>query len=127
LKQKLFFKDAVEIFRGESAPEIRKTLLNSPFNPRPLKLLPHLLHPKSCKLKKTREQSQNIINLWFQLFSEILGDDRLSEKLWNTLYLILGDEGTPETNITTNLPEKNTQRYKEGRCELENNLGWKPS
>jgi hypothetical protein len=56
------------------------------------------------------EQSQNVINLWFQLFSEILGDDRLTEKLQNTLYLVLGDEGTPETIVTTNLPEKNTQR-----------------
>jgi hypothetical protein len=30
--------------------------------------------------------------------------------LQNTLYLVLGDEGTPERIITTNLPEKNTQR-----------------
>jgi len=44
------------------------------------------------------------------LFFDILGDDKLTEKLCNTLYLILGNEGTPEAIVRTNLPEKNTQR-----------------
>jgi hypothetical protein len=60
--------------------------------------------------RKHPEQSQSVINLWFQLFFDILGDDQLTEKLCNTLYLILGNEGTPEAIVRTNLPEKNTQR-----------------
>jgi hypothetical protein len=56
------------------------------------------------------EQSQSLINLWFQLFFDILEDEQLTEKLRNTLYLILGNEGTLDAIVRTNLPEKNTQR-----------------
>jgi hypothetical protein len=62
--------------------------------------------------KRHPEQSQNLINLWFQFFFDILGDDQITKKLHNTLYLILGNEGTPKSIIRTNLPEKNTQRIK---------------
>jgi hypothetical protein len=56
------------------------------------------------------EQSQNVVDLWFQLFYDILGNDQLTEKLRNALYLVLGTEESPEMRIRTNLPEKNTQR-----------------
>jgi hypothetical protein len=38
------------------------------------------------------EQPQNVVDLWFQLFSDILGNDQLTEKLCNALYLVLGNE-----------------------------------
>jgi hypothetical protein len=41
------------------------------------------------------------------------------------LYLDLGDEGTPETIVTTNLLEKNTQRIQIRKVRTGNNLGWK--
>ena len=62
--------------------------------------------------KRHPEQSQSIINLWFELFFDIIGDDQLIENLCNTMYLILGNEGTPKVIVMTNLPEKNTQRIK---------------
>jgi hypothetical protein len=76
-----------------------------------LNTLPHHPHLGILKTQKdTLSNLKNVIDLWFHLFSEILGDDKLIDKLWNTLYLVLGDEGTPKTIVTTNLPEKNTQR-----------------
>jgi hypothetical protein len=60
----------------------------------------------SRQLKKP----QNVVNLWFQLFSDILGNDQLTEKLCNALYLVLGNEEPIEAGIRTNLPKKSTQR-----------------
>ena len=54
------------------------------------------------------KQIQNVVNLWFQLFSYILGNDQLTQKLHNALYLVLGIEESSEARIMTNLPEKNT-------------------
>jgi hypothetical protein len=31
------------------------------------------------------EKSQSVINIWFQLFFDILGDEKLTEKLCNNL------------------------------------------
>jgi hypothetical protein len=96
LKKKLFFKDAVEIFRGESALEIREKISKVTVQPKTSQALASPSAPKNpVNSRRPHEQSQDIINLWFQLFSEILGDERLSEKLQNTLYLILRDERTP--------------------------------
>jgi hypothetical protein len=63
------------------------------------------------------EQSQNVVNLWFQLFSDILGNDQLTEKLHNALYLVLGMEESPGARIMTNLPEKNTQRVQRRKIQ----------
>jgi hypothetical protein len=59
---------------------------------------------------RQREQPKNVVNLWFQLFSDILGNNQLKEKLCNALYLVLGNEEPIESRIRTNLPEKSTQR-----------------
>jgi hypothetical protein len=121
LKQKIFFKDAVEIFRGEFSPEIRENPPKVTLQPKTAQAPASPLAPRNnVNSRRPREQSQNIINLWFQLFSEILGDDRLSKKFHNTFYLILGDEGTPETTITTNLLEKNTQRVQRRKVRIGN-------
>jgi hypothetical protein len=52
------------------------------------------------------EQPKNVVGLWFQLFSDILGNDQLIEKLCNALYLVLGNEESLETRIRTNIAEK---------------------
>jgi hypothetical protein len=54
------------------------------------------------------EQPENVVNLWFQLFSDILGNDQLTKKLRNVLYLFLGNEEPIEAGIRANLPEKST-------------------
>jgi hypothetical protein len=56
------------------------------------------------------EQPQNVVDLWFQLFSDIPGNDQLTNKLCNALYLVLGNEEPLEASIRVNLPEKSTQR-----------------
>jgi hypothetical protein len=56
------------------------------------------------------EQPQNVVDLWFQLFSDILGNDQLTENFCNALYLVLGNEEPLEARIRANLPEKSTQR-----------------
>jgi hypothetical protein len=56
------------------------------------------------------EQPQNVVDLWFQLFYDNLGNDQLTKKLCNALYLVLGNEESTETRIRTNIREKSTQR-----------------
>jgi hypothetical protein len=111
VKKNLFFKDAIEIFKSPPNLEIMK-------NPRKFACQPNLSQALTSPLKPINseiprrhlEKYQSVINLWFQLFFDILGDDQLAEKLRNTLYLILGNEGTPDAIVRTNLPEKNTER-----------------
>jgi hypothetical protein len=55
-------------------------------------------------------QGPTVVDLWFQLFSDILGNDQLTKKLCNALYLVLGNEEPIEEGIRTNLPKKSTQR-----------------
>ena len=56
------------------------------------------------------EQPQNVVDLWFQLFFDILGNDQLTEKFHNALYLVLGNEEPIEAGIRANLPKKSTKR-----------------
>jgi hypothetical protein len=77
--------------------------------------LPHPLHPET--LISQPEKSQNVVDLWFQLFSDILGIDQLTKKLHNALYLVLGIEEPMEARIMTNLPEKKTQRVQRRKIQ----------
>jgi hypothetical protein len=113
VKQKLFLKNEIEIFKRIPTPQIidnppevasQPNLAQAPTSPRT---------PRNFAIpRRHHEQSQSVINLWFQLFFDILGGDQITEKLCNTLYLILGNEGTLEAIVRTNLPEKNTQIIK---------------
>jgi hypothetical protein len=58
------------------------------------------------------EKPQNVVGIWFQLFSNILGIDQLTEKLRNALYLVLGNGEPLEAKIRANIPKKRTQRVK---------------
>jgi hypothetical protein len=111
VKQKIFFKNEIEIFKSIPTPEIidnppkffsQPNLVQVPMSPST---------PRNFSIpRRDPEQSQSVINLWFQLFFDILGDDQFTEKLYNTLYLIMGNEGTPESILRTNLPKNNIQR-----------------
>jgi hypothetical protein len=68
------------------------------------------------------EQPQNVVDLWFQLFSNILGNDQLTKKLCNALYLVLENEESLEARIRANLPEKSTQGVQRRKYEPEKNL-----
>jgi hypothetical protein len=65
------------------------------------------------------EQPQNVVGLWFQLFSNILGKAQLIEKLCNTLYLVLGNEEPIEARIRVSLPEKSTQRVQRRKVRTD--------
>ena len=63
------------------------------------------------------EQPQNVVDLWFQLFSDIIKNDHLIEKLCNALYIVLGNEEPIEEEIRTNLLEKSTQRVQRRKVQ----------
>jgi len=52
-------------------------------------------------------QSSNTIALWLKLFSDILNNEHLAHKLWNTIDISLGVEGNVEGSIVVNIPEIN--------------------
>jgi hypothetical protein len=52
----------------------------------------------------------NTIDLWIQLFSNILGDEQLTKELWNTRKGTVEAEGIPEEPIIVNLLERHTSR-----------------
>jgi hypothetical protein len=56
------------------------------------------------------EKPQNVFDLWFQLFYDIMENDQLTKKLCNALYLVLGNEEPLEARIRANIPKKSTQR-----------------
>jgi hypothetical protein len=111
LKQNLFFKYAIEVFQSIPGPEIEEKPPHPTIYPNIAQFPTSPPAPQNPIIPMRQpEQSQNVVNLWFQLFSDILGNDQLTEKLHNALYLVLGMEESPEARIMTNLPEKNTQR-----------------
>jgi hypothetical protein len=65
---------------------------------------------KPVAMSRQTEKPQNVFDLWFQLLSDIMGNDQLEEKLCNVIYLVLGNEEPLEARIRANLPEKSTQR-----------------
>ena len=57
---------------------------------------------------RQHEQPQNVVDLWFQLFFDILWNDQLTEKFRNALHLVLGNEEPTKARIRNNIPEKST-------------------
>jgi hypothetical protein len=86
-----------------STPEVAETSF---------KMNPH--QPRITKESSTQMEclgkSQKPVNIWFQLFFDILDDEKLIDKLWSTIKLALGAEGNLEEFIASNLPERNTSR-----------------
>jgi F-type H+-transporting ATPase subunit a len=57
-------------------------------------------------------KSKRVVALWLQLFSEILEDEQLTGKLWNTLKLLMGSSGDSNEELVVNLRERRTDRVK---------------
>jgi len=60
--------------------------------------------------RRTPGRSHKAIDLWFQLFFDILDDEKLTTKFWNTIKVILGDEERIEKLIVANISERKTSR-----------------
>jgi len=71
-----------------------------------LKITSHQLRfvRESVAQMESLGNTQKDVVLWFQLFSDILDDEQLTEKLGNTIKVVVGDEGNPEEFIVSNLP-----------------------
>jgi hypothetical protein len=111
LKQKLFFKNAIEVFQNIPIPEIQEKPPQHIVYPNIAQVLSSPISPRNPVVTvRQPEQPQNLVDLWFQLFSDILGNDQLTDKLRNVLYLVLGNEEPTETRIRTNLPKNSAQR-----------------
>jgi hypothetical protein len=109
LKHKLFFKNEIEVFQNIPGPEMEENTPHPIIYPNISQIPASPLAPQNPVIPiRQPEQSQNVVDLWFHLFSDILGNDQLIEKLYNALYLVLGMEEPPRARIMTNLPEKNT-------------------
>jgi hypothetical protein len=107
----LFLKNAIEIFKSIPIPEVVENTPRSSCQPNPAQAPTSPLAPRNSAIpRKHPDQSQSVINQWFQLFFDILGDNQLTEKLRNTPYLIPGNEETSEAIVRTNLLENNTHR-----------------
>jgi hypothetical protein len=107
----LFFKNAIEVFQNIPSPEMQEKPPQPIVYPKIVQVPASPPAPRNPVVTPRQpEQPQNVVDLWFQLFSDILGNDQLTEKLCNALYLVLGNEEPTEAGIRTNLPEKSTQR-----------------
>ena len=82
VKQKLFLKNEIEIFKSvttlekmENTPKVssQPNLVQAPTSPPT---------PRNYAIpRRHSKQSQSVINLWLQLFFDILGDAQLTKKL----------------------------------------------
>jgi hypothetical protein len=86
-----------------SIPEVAETSFKlNPHQPRITK--------ESSTQMKCLSKSQKVVNHWFQLFYEILDDEKLTDKFWSTIKLALGAEGNPKEFIVANIPKRNASR-----------------
>jgi hypothetical protein len=109
LKQKLFFKNSIEVFQNIPSPKMQEKPPQLIFYPKISQVHASPPAPRNLVVPMRQpEQPQNVVDLWFQLFSDILGNDQLTENLHNALYLVLGNEESLETRIRDNVPKKNT-------------------
>jgi hypothetical protein len=123
LKQKLFFKDAIEVFQSIPSCEMQENPHQSIVYPKVAQVSTSPPAPRNpIGIPRQPEKHQKEVDLWFQLFSGILGNDQLTEKLCNVLYLVLGNEGTSEERIRANLPEKSTQRLNQRKVRTGKEL-----
>jgi hypothetical protein len=109
LKQKLFFKYAIEVFQNIPSPKMKKKPPQTMVYPKIVQVPASIPAPRNPVVTlRQPEQPQKVVNLWFLLFFDILGNDQLTEKLCNAIYLVLGNEEPTKEIIRTNLSEKNS-------------------
>jgi hypothetical protein len=107
-QQKKFFKNVVDMYKnihGSSNLEV----VESNF-----KLTPHhwRITRESYIQLESFNKSQKVVDLWFQLFFDILDDEQLTEKLWNAIKTALGVEGNLGEYIFANLLERKESHVK---------------
>jgi hypothetical protein len=93
LKHKLFFKNSIEVFHNIPRPNMKEK------PPQPI-VYPKIAQvPTSSRASKNPvatlrqpEQPKIVVDLWFQLLSNIIRNDQLTEKLHSALYIVLGNE-----------------------------------
>jgi len=103
IREKKFFKNVLDMFCQMSNPTMEiVTKPSFEFQPR---VAENMLTQKDPlgKLQKT-------IDLWLQLFSDILDDEQLTKKMQNILKGTLGTEGSPKESIVANILEMDTTR-----------------
>ena len=107
----MFLKNATEGFQNIPSLEVQEKPPQPIVYPKIAQVLASPPTPRNpVVLLRQTEQPQNVVDLWFQLFSNILGNDQLTKKLRNALYLVLGNEEPIEYGIRANQPMKSTQR-----------------
>jgi hypothetical protein len=88
VRKKGFFKDAVEMFRQLSSsamPEVvEPSSKPNPHQPRVI--------GESLTQMEPPGKSQKVVDLWLQLFSDILDDEQLTGKLWKHTQKGLGNQ-----------------------------------
>jgi hypothetical protein len=85
MKQKLFFKNAIEIFKSIPIPYVICSPSRVFYQPNPVKAPTSPPTPKNFVIPRRHpEQSQSVINLWFQLFFDILGDEVVKHPVLDT-------------------------------------------
>jgi hypothetical protein len=111
LKQKFFFKDTIEVFQNIPSPEMQEKPPQPIVYPNIVQVPPSPPAPRNIVVTlRQPKQPQNVVDLWFQLFYDIVWNDQLTDKLHNALYLFLGNEEPTKARIRTNIPKKNAQR-----------------
>jgi len=92
IMQKEFFKDTVEMFRKLSSSAVPEVAERS-FKPNPHQ--PRVVG-ESLSQMEPLGTSHKALDLWLQLFSNILDDEQLSGKLQNKIKMALGTKGNLE-------------------------------
>ena len=79
IKHKIFFKNAIEVFQSIHVPEMEEKPLHPIVYPQSAQVPASPPAPQNLVfLIRQPEQSQNVVDLWFQLFFDILGNDQLT-------------------------------------------------
>jgi hypothetical protein len=118
LKHNLFFKNSIEIFQNILGLEMQEKPLHPVGYPKIMQVPTSPRAPRNPVVSMRQPgKPKNVVDLWFQLFSDILGNDQLTQNLRNALYLVLWNEESLETRIGTNIPENNTQRVQRRKVQ----------
>jgi hypothetical protein len=99
VQQKEFFRIALDMFRNMFG------LLTPKFMEPVSKFTPHHLQITKDYFfwLESSGKSQKEVDIWFQLFFDILDEEKLIETLQNTIKMVLGDKGNLGEYIATNL------------------------
>ena len=88
-KQMLFFKNSIEVFHNIPSLEMQEKPPQPIVYPNISQIPASPPAPRNpIASMRQLEKPQNVVDLWFQLFYDILAYEQLTEKLCNILYLV---------------------------------------